>query len=55
MKCVPKLRGHTAKAFIPFQGFHSVPTFIFNEEHIIPGGQSKDSFKRFITQLNETA
>jgi len=37
------------------QGFHSVPTFIFNEEHIIPGGQSKDSFKRFITQLNETA
>jgi len=35
------------------QGFHSVPTFVFNDEHIIPGGQSKDSFKRFISQLNE--
>jgi len=37
------------------QGFHSVPTFVFNGEHIIPGGQSKESFKRFITQLNEMA
>jgi len=37
------------------EGFHSVPTFIFNGDHIIPGGQSKDSFKRFISQLYEMA
>jgi len=37
------------------QGFHSVPTFIFKGEHIVPGGQSKEAFKRFITQLSEMA
>jgi len=31
---------------------HSVPTFIFNDEHLVSGGQSKETFKHFLKQLN---
>lgn len=33
-------------------GIHSVPTFIFNDQHLVSGGQPKETFMRFLKQLN---
>jgi len=33
-------------------GIHAVPTFIFNDKHVVSGGQPKETFVHFLKQLN---